>query len=182
MNKDKCGTITVSCKQCGCAFKSSPSRIRNGRSTFCSRVCSSLWKSATYKGRPGNPRYGVDNPNWKGVRRPKPCPICGTVFTSPTLTCSVTCGHKLQAQKITKEGNPNYKTEEVYLESESRYRQIIDPRRLKSCEECGTSTRQLVVHHIDEDRFHNIDSNLRVLCYSCHTKVHPNLRYSDISL
>ncbi len=43
--------------------------------------------------------------------------------------------------------------------------------RPKVCVECG-STKNIHVHHIDEDREHNSSENLIVLCKSCHWKAH----------
>lgn len=39
------------------------------------------------------------------------------------------------------------------------------------CSQCN-STRNIHVHHIDENRKNNEISNLRVLCASCHMTVH----------
>lgn len=41
----------------------------------------------------------------------------------------------------------------------------------RCCEIC-TSTRNLVVHHVDKNRRNNRSTNLMMLCRSCHAQVH----------
>jgi 5-methylcytosine-specific restriction endonuclease McrA len=51
------------------------------------------------------------------------------------------------------------------------YRRIAFEAYGEACQRCG-STRNVDVHHKDENR-HNSDlSNLEVLCRSCHSKAH----------
>jgi len=50
------------------------------------------------------------------------------------------------------------------------YRQCHD-----KCETCG-DPKDLLVHHIDEDRSNNTFDNFRVLCTSCHAKVHTRIK------
>lgn len=51
------------------------------------------------------------------------------------------------------------------------YRRIAFEAYGTACQKCG-STRNILVHHKDEDR-HNSDlSNLEVLCRSCHNRMH----------
>ena len=45
----------VKCEVCGRNFKVISSRVKTAK--FCSRKCTSKWRSQTYKGK-GNPRYG----------------------------------------------------------------------------------------------------------------------------
>jgi hypothetical protein len=94
-NIKRCGSITVLCKQCGQSFKENPCRIRNGRGKFCSKNCSSKSKVGISYPQAYKFPAGPANPNWKGIRIPKPCPVCGEFFVSGNKTCSSECGHKL---------------------------------------------------------------------------------------
>ena len=160
------------CRECGKQFKAFPSRIKNGRSLYCSRSCSSAMKVCLYKGRDGVHRYGPDNPNWKGIRIPKNCPVCGDIFVGPSRTCSVKCGHILQAIHVSREANGNWVNREIWLRR--HYREII----LKAgsvCSRCGRKNG-LLVHHRNGNRTDNATSNLAILCPSCHQYVHdPSL-------
>lgn len=52
------------------------------------------------------------------------------------------------------------------------YRGLADEYGLpKECERCG-STKNLLVHHKDRDRYNNNPDNLERLCKSCHQKEH----------
>jgi len=61
-------------------------------------------------------------------------------------------------------GNPHYKNGII-----TGKRMILEIHRV--CEECN-SEKNLEVHHIDENRKHNEIENLKLLCKSCHSKVH----------
>lgn len=39
------------------------------------------------------------------------------------------------------------------------------------CKKCG-STKNLCIHHIDENRYNNVLENLTVLCKKCHQELH----------
>jgi hypothetical protein len=49
------------------------------------------------------------------------------------------------------------------------YRKILNTE--SRCELCGTN-QKLIVHHIDKNRQNNDRNNLRIFCWSCHTKFH----------
>lgn len=162
------GGISVACVWCSVSFTTCPSKIKGGRGRFCSRICASKWKSANYKGRKGKRLCGDANPNWRGRSVLRPCIVCFQLFAKPTLTCSKECGHKLQAIKISKEGNGNWISESKWLEG--NYRKLIV---LDHCNRCP-SKRKLLVHHRDRNRANNATTNLEVLCYSCNTIEHFN--------
>lgn len=66
--------------------------------------------------------------------------------------------------------------------SQNYYRRLAIYLNLKNeCCECQ-SKDYLVIHHIDENRQNNKLYNLKVLCRSCHSKIHdliPPLRISN---
>ena len=73
--------LRISCSHCGTRVKRSPSRVKRQAQVFCSRSCRSKAHSATLvanrfdpTGKKQKPRYGADNPAWKGgvtLKRPK---------------------------------------------------------------------------------------------------------------
>lgn len=70
--------------------------------------------------------------------------------------CDVVCMAKgMKKEKVTK----------------SAYHQRAKKYRTKMCEKCK-STKQLSVHHKDEDYTNNAPANLMTLCASCHLKLH----------
>ena len=60
------------CKQCGIFFPLLPSRIREGKGTFCSNKCQGLWESKNMRGN--------KHPKWQGGKIKCICPKCGTIF------------------------------------------------------------------------------------------------------
>lgn len=166
------------CKQCGSRFFKPPAAIRDGRGIFCRRQCASEWKGIAYKGRKTSYQYptGPANHNWKGIKIPIPCPVCGTMFSrcsSSQKTCSNQCGHKLTGITNSGENNPNWKGIDVHLRR--NYRAIVGDL-FKHCERCHRTQCRLVAHHKDHDRTNNTVSNIEVLCYSCHTLEHSRSR------
>jgi hypothetical protein len=64
---------TVACATCGTEVKRSPSRVARTRATYCGHRCAGAAKAAAlvanrydWTGRQAKPRYGPDNPAWKG--------------------------------------------------------------------------------------------------------------------
>jgi len=54
------------------------------------------------------------------------------------------------------------------------HRAIFEKVDFVKCQMCGVneSGRKLLAHHIDENRNNNELSNLMILCYPCHYKIH----------
>ena len=166
--------MLTTCQICGKVKNLAPSRIRHGRGHFCSRHCAGIWKAQVYKGRKGIQHFGETNPNWKGIRKPKLCPICGDIFISANKTCSIECGHKLQRIKIRKSGNGQWRDENTWLLY--HYRDIVLKANSR-CEKCGRM-KNLLVHHKDGNRRNNTITNLSVLCPSCHHAIHSEFIFS----
>lgn len=49
---------------------------------------------------------------------------------------------------------------------------LLIARDGNGCTDCGTTTKRLYVHHIDENPKNNALPNLRRVCRSCHSKIH----------
>jgi hypothetical protein len=160
------GTVETKCIECYVQMKTAPSRLKNGRSKYCSSKCRALGLAKRYKGRKGMQRFGENNPNWRGRRSEKVCPICSTKFKSINATCSNKCGHVLHAMKIATTGNGNWISNTIY--NKRNYRKLINTSK---CSVCGNEKR-VVAHHIDGNRSHNVALNLVALCHWCHTTLH----------
>ena len=90
------------------------------------------------------------------------------------------------SEKVSGKNNTNYKDgsrmNEGYPAEFKRIRKYIFPLVNNICSKCEeqileqTPSKHLVAHHIDENIFNNQLNNLRVLCNSCHRKVHAELR------
>jgi len=169
-NLERGGKVQVQCPICKRLFMAFPSRIRAGRSRYCSRACLSAYKSQAYIGNKRRHLSGPDHPHWKGGPPRKICPVCGNVFYGwVTQTCSHTCGHVLSARYTNGSGNPNWKGQEVHLMR--HYDSLIPPTKPKVCDICGGDNR-IFVHHLDGNRTHNTTGNVTYVCQHCHTILH----------
>ena len=50
------------------------------------------------------------------------------------------------------------------------------------CDACGSTPSKLCVHHKDGDHKNNKKTNLVILCWFCHIRVHKGIRYRDRKL
>lgn len=151
----------ILCRICKKGFYAKPSHLKLGWGKYCSIKCRNI---SQLKGINGN------------------CEICGMrVYRSPAklkhsksgfIFCSKTCQTKWRNSVYIEEKHPNWKT------GISAYRDILKRKGGKpSCFLCqNMDERILTVHHIDKDRFNNIQANLAWVCYNCHYLIHHNKR------
>lgn len=119
----------------------------------------------------------------------KECENCGNLFRiSPShfnkrKTCGYDCRNKLircfnTGRTHFRRGNTPWNKNKFLTKNPKRRRQkyyrrvILEISDSPYCEICGESDKKLCVHHIDEDIHNNNLDNLKVLCYSCHSKIH----------
>ena len=115
------------------------------------------------------------------------CQICGNEFEAKrkdTMYCP-SCKQKQRSQDVMRSrkkkhpeieigvGSGNSKlnhgaTHGSYTTGVSIYRKLIS---VNACAYCK-STKNLLVHHLDEDRTHNTAENLICLCKRCHQNLH----------
>lgn len=160
--------VELTCVVCGAVFQRYVSQVRDQtQGKYCTPHCRGVGRgrAAAERLRTEDKR-GTANPNWRGRSAPKPCAMCGVVFTGIGQCCGAVCGHKLQGLKVRRTGNGNWVNEDRHLAR--HYRKLVDTT---ACSVCGRTSR-VVAHHLDEDRGHNEASNLRALCRSCHGLVH----------
>lgn len=80
--------------------------------------------------------------------------------------------------------NPNYKNglSRATVARKSKSTLLKVKRDLHTCERCGYKRDiPLPVHHKDRNRSNNNDSNLEVLCVSCHNKEHMSERVRTLN-
>lgn len=107
------------------------------------------------------------------------CKLCGTELIDKQIYYCSICKKKKQVEWTMKCKKKRIPTTEIGVGSgnSSKNKQralgIGTYTRVKKsqCELCG-STKYLVVHHIDKDRYNNDLSNLQTLCRKCHTTKH----------
>ena len=142
----------ILCIKCGREFHVKPSR--KNKAKYCSKACHAA-------GTIVKPRSEIT----------RPCDSCSKEYRitksqiGTSRCCSRACLAAVQSAersgKNTGPQNPSWKT------GIQTYRQ----QKKMACERCS-STKYLVVHHIDEDRSNNTESNLETLCKKCHQTHH----------
>lgn len=89
--------------------------------------------------------------------------------------CSMSCYAKYQEINPSNTGRTRFKKgiipkNKLPYFTFNTYKNLM--HEIKECQLCKDIYSKLLVHHIDENRQNNDISNLVVLCYSCHSKIH----------
>jgi endogenous inhibitor of DNA gyrase (YacG/DUF329 family) len=162
------------CPICGNKIK----RMRKGR-IYCSYKCKSIaWSNE------GHPRF---------CQQKISCSNCGKEINKPpaiirkTNFCSDNCQNSYHSRRISGPNNPRFKyghfvgfpkkVKGLYHGFTASLKERIRERDNYTCQICGMTQQEhkhkLHVHHIDEDKTHNWESNLVALCRYCHiSKAH----------
>ena len=160
--------IPKNCLQCNKRFDARRVDVKRGHAKFCSRSCSSKYRSLNSS----SPQNNVT------------CATCGIgVYRKPSqiknsknkiFFCSRVCKEK--AQQIDTvysipEIQPNHYGNKISIHS---YRVRALKELGESCNRCGYNEykKVLQVHHKDRDRLNNSIENLEVLCPTCHMVEH----------
>lgn len=107
------------------------------------------------------------------------CRLCGKELIDKQIYYCSICKKKKQVEWTMKCKKKRIPTTEIGVgkgnssKNKQRALGIGTYTRVKKaqCELCS-STRYLVVHHIDKNRYNNDPSNLQTLCRKCHTIQH----------
>lgn len=144
-----------SCETCGKEFYVWPSRVRdaakrNTRIRFCSMACR-------------NPAYrGAGNPMWGKKHTPE--------------AIKKMSEHPNRSRFPKGKTNPTYYRLNIPPTSASSrgvWRKFLLAKRSNRCEQCGYKQHPIIqLHHKDSDATNNIESNLKLLCPTCHEAVH----------
>ena len=126
------------------------------------------------------------------------CRECGAAFTKKArkaFYCE-TCGKKVRSRRemekraaadphvalgVGSGGNQYGENNHQFKDGLSNYRGnfLRDNPQQRCCEICGDD-RNIVIHHLDQNRRNNKPENLIMLCKSCHAKVHRNVRHLGV--
>lgn len=106
------------------------------------------------------------------------CAVCEKTFrvkehyndttSSRRKTCSHECFIKYMSKIQSEDSNSNWKGGH----SQSHYQRICRSIKKPVCEICGATRVRLDTHHKDGNKKNNSESNIQVLCVSCHSKLH----------
>lgn len=114
--------------------------------------------------------------------RPTNCIECGAPITQPKTSKKLYCKDCIRKRKIAqvmKARKKRIPTTEIGVGSGNSSKNKNQPlgiqtyRRAKQteCAWCG-ATKNLIVHHVDGNRYNNELTNLVTICRSCHQKHH----------
>ena len=142
-NKDKKSAFEKPCEICGKPLKTIPSRVREGRGKYCSKVC--YWKgmSVTQKERMNSEEMRV---KLSEVQR----------------------GEKSHTFKDGK----SYKYTHYGSGFNNLLREKVRQRDNNTCQECGVTNKRLEIHHVDLNQRNHDLNNLILLCSICHHSIH----------
>jgi 5-methylcytosine-specific restriction endonuclease McrA len=163
------GKIECSCDTCGKEIKRKPSQIAG--STFCSIEC----RSKQWKGEQSPLYHDVfDN-----------CSYCEKMIkitkrkVGKRNFCSRDCANLAHSKHISGENNPRYVDGESGNPYPQEFIHLAPSIRERDGHKCALCHRtredngkELDVHHIDYDIYHNESLNLVSLCRWCHGKMH----------
>ena len=172
--------IKRTCKICKKIFYVSPSHLKIRPVRTCSRKCSGIYRSRTYKGR--------NNPLWK-KRAIKKCPICGSIFLCKQVykkirkTCSRKCAKIYFSKNNSGENNWRWNGGR---RKRGRYIAILKRNHPHSYSDGYLPEHRYImekhigrylktneyIHHKNFNPFDNRIKNLQILSPSEHTRFH----------
>ena len=114
------------------------------------------------------------------------CKYCFELFESATKAdyCNESCasGRRRDAsnekRKVFGSAHPSWKGGVSVYPNQSVLRKNVAllKRIHKTCEQCGQSVFKLHAHHKDLSKDNHALNNLKILCQSCHAKLHSELK------
>lgn len=172
--------MIITCGTCGKEFARSPSKVALAATHYCSRACADIG----HVGR-RHPAEAVARMRANTGRVLATvslvCEQCGRPFERVTGQtrhskrhfCSRACGFAAHRGASA----ANFTGDESTRRSAHIRAITATPRR--PCDACGAeppTLRRLHRHHVDLNPWNNAPENLRILCASCHMRLHAALR------
>lgn len=161
--------IEKKCKECGESFFDT---TITHKSIFCSTSCASKNLHDRIIKEVSCIKCGRIF-EFKGTTSPKYCKKCRRV-RNVEITQSYNVRHGLMEEHNIGSGSGGLVSinNHCYKNGIGSYRKVkLASMKIIECENCH-STKNLEVHHIDYDRTNNEIDNLKLLCKSCHKKIH----------
>lgn len=146
------------CLYCGRTFHRSPSEMKRGHNTYCSRAC---YEKARQAGIAAKRERRV--PAGRDGNIKVQCAYCGkAIYLRPSRVRTV---------------KNHYCSRECKRLHQTTTGSHVPRERLRCkygrCQICGLDEPDiLVIHHKDGNRTNNDESNLMVLCPNCHARIH----------
>lgn len=188
--------VKVKCEDCSIIWEVERNRAKKRTHS----LCINCYRSSNIK----KEKLRGKEPVNKQIKCVIPCEYCGKnqkrlkshLKKYNHIWCSIQCQIKWQHEKTDfnkGKNNPGYKHGLRIAGRLPKYGKDFDKtlkRQIKvrdgfNCQIClvnfsGKKSKNLDVHHIDEDKFNNTLENLISLCKACHTKLHwDNLKKSN---
>lgn len=181
------------CFICKKGYDTKPSHFE--RRKTCSYNCMAEWYKTKLKGS-GNPFYGKKHTetilkifsdkkiglmphNYKGEIELKHCIVCNKELPrKDSLRNAKFCSWRCKGEYYSGEKAPNWSEDKnrIYPKEYIRIRKFILSRDNFTCKNCGSITN-IVVHHIDYNKFNNDESNLITSCTRCNSLANFNKDY-----
>lgn len=163
--------VQATCLQCSTVFPRRRDQVAKYARSFCGRKCKGSYQAAHTTECGIGPKLRVEHP----------CATCGKkVARVPSQTLSrVFCSRQCASETLIPggESHPKWKGGiSPYAPEYNKWKRYSirkrDGFRCATCKSAGTARHRLEVHHRDQDKSHNEDSNLITLCKACHDRVH----------
>lgn len=158
--------IELKCEVCGKVFYVKKGVAEVTR--FCSMICVTEWRKTLVSER---------NNNWRGGKNFYKCKQCGKEFHAYNdkqyrKFCSSACYHEYKTgeNSILWKGGVSF--EPYPTKFNKRLKTKIRSRDNETCLICGKNGN--IVHHVDYIKENIDESNLAVVCRSCHGKTNAN--------
>jgi len=190
----------IKCETCGKEKNVFPSKIKEGQKNYCSRKCyekqiaqrqtgeknhnwnENLISKEELKDLYLNKKLGMDRIgklkgcSWKAIK----LRITKWGIKQRTANEQVSLGIHQNIEKFGKatkgKNNPAYTNGKMVGQKANRreYLKVAKENYEWICMTCGKNNTKfdLVVHHIDNNNKNNKVENLKILCQSCHAKLH----------
>jgi len=164
--------VKILCFVCKKELEIIPSRILYTEKFYCSHECQGKQYSID--------RKGEKSPIFSQVTLV--CKYCNKKYSvkkshkDKSKFCSMKCRNKWQSIRMSKENHPlwnNGKSYEPYpINFDKKLKNKIRERDNHTCQECNIKEKNKShdIHHIDYNKNNSKETNLILLCASCHTK------------
>jgi hypothetical protein len=165
----------ATCKQCGGAFMTYPSFVKDGQGFLCSTTCKHKWISENYRGEKSRAGY-------KNAQKEVACKHCGKAFTKYQSQIAAGrgtyCSKSCQVESFRDMMRDQTKTLRwvdgrsflPYASTFNRKLKLqIKERDGFACQYCGRCDK-LSIHHLDHDKQNNTPANLLTACMVCNIK------------
>lgn len=159
---------------------------KSTRSSLCRKCASPYQRTPEHRERMSKALAGRERPQMRGRKRPEHSRYMKEVYWTPERREAARIRGEILAENrewimqiahaLTGENNPNYQGKDNasgYAPGWGRaYRKRLIARANGVCEECHKPKAKLEPHHRDFSKTNHEESNILVVCRSCHKLLH----------